>query len=358
MPSEFDAQYDAETILMPSFRPRLEQLFRDLLAAEEIRAHSVVCRVKTKESCLRKLQKSDTERPLSSLTDLLGLRVITYLSDEVAAAARIVEREFRIDTANSVDKIALMDPDRFGYLSLHYVAQIGDRRSGLPEYQSYAGLKFEIQIRSILQHAWAEIEHDLGYKSEAVVPKAIRRRFSRLAGLLELADDEFVAISQEMTVHQKAARKTISRGNLDVEIDQDSLYSFIQSSELATALDHAIAESMNRPYAAEAAPAYIGKQAERLLSVGFSTIGELSSYLASQEQLLRTFLKTLIAATQEARDKRAPDDNGIYTVTRKGIVLHYAYMLRTAQLNAEGQPTSEPQSLSNYLTELLKQASA
>jgi hypothetical protein len=61
----------------------------------------------------------------------------------------------------------------------------------LVEYSTHTGVQFEVQIRSTLQHAWAEIEHDRGYKSEVEVARAVRRRFSRLAGLLELADYEF-----------------------------------------------------------------------------------------------------------------------------------------------------------------------
>ena len=64
-------------------------------------------------------------------------------------------------------------------------------RMVLRENKAFEGLKCEIQIRSVLQHAWAEIEHDLGYKSELTIPKEVRRSFSRLAGLLELGDKEF-----------------------------------------------------------------------------------------------------------------------------------------------------------------------
>ena len=55
----------------------------------------------------------------------------------------------------------------------------------------------------MLQHAWAEIEHDLGYKSEIAIPKDIRRSFSRLAGLLEVADKEFQEIRDFLTEYQK-----------------------------------------------------------------------------------------------------------------------------------------------------------
>jgi ppGpp synthetase/RelA/SpoT-type nucleotidyltranferase len=168
------------------------------LEGKNIRVHSVTSRIKSKSSVRRKLERSAGKRTLGSLTDLLGIRVITYFPDEVNAVAAVIEREFMVDNDNSVDKRAILDPDRFGYLSLHYVLQLSDSRSTLPEYQAFRDLKFELQIRSILQHTWAEIEHDLGYHSEVALPAEVRRRFARLAGLLELADSEFLGIREQL----------------------------------------------------------------------------------------------------------------------------------------------------------------
>ena len=67
----------------------------------------------------------------------------------------------------------------------------GTRRSPQP-------VKLEIQIRSILQHAWAEIEHDLCYKNSTPLPRKIKRRMYRLAGVLELADKEFSAVKYDL----------------------------------------------------------------------------------------------------------------------------------------------------------------
>lgn len=91
-------------------------------------------------------------------------------------------------------------------------------------------MKAEIQIRSILQHAWAEIEHDLGYKS--TVPSPVRRRFSRLAGLLELADEEFIRIKQELLEYEEGLSKQIKESPEDVKIDKLSLKQFLLDSEI------------------------------------------------------------------------------------------------------------------------------
>ena len=86
----------------------------------------------------------------------------------------------------------------------------------------------EVQARTILQHAWAEIEHDIQYKSSATIPHDIKPRLMALAGLLELADREFQAIQDaDRDLTQQVASK-ITRGELeDIEITSASLRSYL-----------------------------------------------------------------------------------------------------------------------------------
>ena len=238
---EFEDAYRTQLGLRSDLGTTVERILRELLEAEAISTLSITHRVKTRESALKKLAtKSLTS--IEQMTDVIGLRVITYLRDEVDAVARLVEREFKIDTENSVDKRAALDPDRFGYLSVHYVASLSAARVSLPEYRRFDDVRFELQIRSVLQHAWAEIEHDIGYKSESAVPRSERRAFSRLAGLLELADNEFVRIRDRLAVRQATIVEEVARGDVDVEIDQDAIYALITSGDATLErLDLAIA---------------------------------------------------------------------------------------------------------------------
>ena len=71
------------------------------------------------------------------------------------------------------------------------------------EYSAYKDIIFELQIRTTLQHSWAEIEHGLGYKSQYEIPKDIRRRLTRLSASLELLDEEFVHIAKEVDEYNK-----------------------------------------------------------------------------------------------------------------------------------------------------------
>ncbi len=179
------------------FAERCELLIRQILDRRGIRVHSVTCRAKESDKLMAKLLRPDKSyKRLADVTDLAGVRIITHLEDEVDQVAEIIRKQFRVIPELSIDKGAIQDPDRFGYVSLHYVVRLAAKRAQLGKYKEYKDLLCEIQIRSILQHAWAEIEHDLGYKTAAAVPKHIRRRFSRLAALLETADEEFLRDSR------------------------------------------------------------------------------------------------------------------------------------------------------------------
>ena len=173
-------EYDNQCALYTEFTEKVEKLVEDLVKEKGARVHSITSRVKKKADLQRKLERPEEKyAKLSDVTDISGIRVITYFADEVDIVAEIIKREFDIDMEHSVDKRVLLDPDRFGYLSLHYVAKLPARRLKLTEYQRFSDCKVEIQIRSILQHTWAEIEHDLGYKSKLAIPRDIRRRFSQ-----------------------------------------------------------------------------------------------------------------------------------------------------------------------------------
>lgn len=217
-------------------------LIERLLSVNGIAVHSITQRCKTVESLSRKVEKKSTYDSLVEITDLAGIRIITLFSEDVDVVAKLIEREFTIDLKNSIDKRASLDPDRFGYLSLHYVASLNNSRGKLQEYSGFGKLKIEIQIRSILQHTWAEIEHDIGYKSTVEVPRQIRRRFSRLAGLLELADQEFIGIRKDLDAYALSIKEQMKGGGEEVLIDKVTLSNFIETNKFCSKVDGEIAE--------------------------------------------------------------------------------------------------------------------
>jgi ppGpp synthetase/RelA/SpoT-type nucleotidyltranferase len=180
---------------------------------------SIESRVKAYDSLAGKLElKGQKYKSLSDITDILGMRVITFYIDDVDKVASAVERLFTIDWDNSVDKRKIHEIDSFGYLSLHYICSV----PGFP-------YRFEIQMRTLLQHAWANMDHDTGYKSGVEIPKRYMRNMSRLAGMLELVDDEFSKIRIELTDYRRRVQALVRSGNLDeVPIDGDTFRSYLE----------------------------------------------------------------------------------------------------------------------------------
>jgi ppGpp synthetase/RelA/SpoT-type nucleotidyltranferase len=175
-------------------------------------------RVKTEDSLAGKLElKGNKYKTLADITDIIGIRVITFYSDDVDKVSSAIDRLFDIDWTNTIDKRKLHEIDSFGYMSLHYICSQGD----FP-------YRFEIQIRTILQHAWANINHDTGYKSGIEVPKNYLRNLNRLAGMLELADEQFSRIRSELADYRRRVKALVASGNLDdVPLDGDSYRSYL-----------------------------------------------------------------------------------------------------------------------------------
>lgn len=236
-------EYDEQYRNYSSFSNSLKSLIERFLLNAGVEVHTIATRVKDRKSLEKKIITKERYNKLSDITDIVGVRIITHYSDDVDKIARVIEKEFLVDKENSIDKRATLDPDRFGYLSLHYIVGLKKDRINLAEYSHFKDIKAEIQIRSILQHTWAEIEHDTGYKSNTGVPDAIRRKFSRLAGLLEIADDEFVEIKKKLERHKNKIEKDIKKGSDNIPLDKISLIEYLNRSDVIEKVIKTIQES-------------------------------------------------------------------------------------------------------------------
>ena len=216
-------------LLLQEFRDKRQELLQldnhvfelisQTLKQQGIELNSIEHRIKTVESLAGKLErKGEKYHQLSDITDLIGLRIVTFYTDDVDKVAAIISQLFDIDWANSVDKRKLHDLNSFGYNSLHYICSL--HRGSFP---------FEIQIRTALQHTWSAIEHDIGYKGAVKLPPQYRRQFSRLAGMLELADDEFSRLRTTMTEYRRQIQTLVKSGNLsEVALSTDSFRSYLE----------------------------------------------------------------------------------------------------------------------------------
>lgn len=237
-------EFRAKRATYASLGATCEDLLARLLSNSGLQIHEITHRVKSLPSLSGKIGRSDNKyTELGEITDLVGLRITTYFEDDVDQIAKLIESQFVVDKVNSVDKRMALDSDRFGYQSLHYVVSLSPERIQLDEYRRCQGLKIEIQIRSILQHAWAEIEHDLGYKAAGEVPRGIKRRFARVAGLLEVADSEFTGLRRELKSYEESVSGRIKSAPDTVGIDLASLASAYDQVAVFADLDAAIAST-------------------------------------------------------------------------------------------------------------------
>lgn len=230
-------EYQRENHKYEEFRKRAERLLSDLINSTKIKIHSVTSRSKSVDGLdMKMVRKGYPYARLHEITDLVGIRIITLFEDDIDRIAEIIESEFLIDRPNCVDK-RKMNESTFGYRSLHYVISLSEERILLPEYRAFDGLKAEVQIRSILQHSWAEIEHDLGYKGDIEIPGPAKRSFHRVAALLELADIEFSKLRQQLETIQKKIKEDLSSDPKAVRITYESIKAYIQNSGLVRDLE-------------------------------------------------------------------------------------------------------------------------
>jgi hypothetical protein len=207
--------------------------------------------------------KGSKYKTIDDVTDLVGLRVITFYTDEVDKVAAIAKRIFDIDWQESVDK-RKHQLNAFGYNSLHYICRL---KTGSP--------RFELQMRTALQHVWSTIEHDTGYKGDVMIPSEYRRQFSRLAGMLELIDDEFSRLRIVLTDYRRQIQSLVKNGQLDdVPLSADSFRSYLDLRPFDR-LNGRIA-AVNQ---AEIYPVSMMPYLKLLESFGLETLGDVQRFI-------------------------------------------------------------------------------
>ena len=223
-------EYRAKQPIFERLKVVVEEQLRRCLDENNILVSGLEARIKTEKSLSGKLElKGYKYNTLDDITDILGARIITFYSDEVDLISALVEKLFDIDWENSVDKRKMLETDRFGYLSLHYVCRIPESLYKDPAMPELNQIRFELQMRSTLQHVWANMYHDMGYKSEVEIPVEYQRNMSRLAGMLELADEQFSRIRREINDYRRNVQSLVASGNFnEVPLNGDTFRSYLE----------------------------------------------------------------------------------------------------------------------------------
>jgi putative GTP pyrophosphokinase len=203
---------------------------REALSGFPVALHSVTGRAKKPDSASEKVRRKSYGRPKSQMTDVIGVRVIASYAQGVEEVVSLLRDRYVIDEKNSVDKREDLRVKEVGYRSVHLVLSLGKVGKTGSAGELLANMKIEVQVRSIVDHAWAEIDHQLRYKSGVNLPKDIERRFAALAGALELVDQEFNSLANGLvTLVERYEERYNNDELMDVEFDSARLLGFVMA---------------------------------------------------------------------------------------------------------------------------------
>lgn len=258
--------------LYEEMRKAVEKILHDMARKNNIYLTGLETRVKAVDSLAGKLElKGQKYQSLFDLTDLVGARIITFYIDEIDKVAALVDKTFDIDWKNSVDKRKMHELDSFGYSSLHYICSIPKSLYYNEEYPEINEIRFEVQMRSALQHVWATLNHDTGYKTGVEVPYEYLRNMNRLAGMLELADEQFSLIRSGINDYRRKVQALVHDGDFEkVPLDGDTFKSYLQLKPFSK-LNKKIA-SINQ---AEIHEASCMQYLAALKAMGLNTLGDI-----------------------------------------------------------------------------------
>jgi putative GTP pyrophosphokinase len=202
---QYDADFSVREIIVKELEAGIEKLVLELPSHLTIKG-----RVKSFQSFFKKYLRYLNEVSndgLPIIPDQIGVRIICPFIEDTAAVEKLIKTNFEV--AEIEKKGSTYSFKEFGYESIHFLvrlpAEIGDK------YINSAGDTFtgdivEIQIRTILQDAWAEVEHELVYKAEfRPFDHPMKRKLAAINASLSLADTIF----QEIRTYQRNFNKQL-----------------------------------------------------------------------------------------------------------------------------------------------------
>ncbi|MCY4614298.1 MAG: RelA/SpoT domain-containing protein [Nitrospira sp.] len=189
---EFRREYEQR---LPDFERITDEIANSLqygLSEKKIQVDAVRGRVKEFDSFMEKIRRKNLQNPFQEINDIVGIRVICLYRDDIEKIQNIVCDAFAVISDD--DKTDSTESDRFGYAGSHIIARLDNKQNAsLPP--NLHNLRFEIQIRTIAQHAWASISHHLFYKKSDKTPKDLHA----ISALFYVADSHFLLLRNEQS---------------------------------------------------------------------------------------------------------------------------------------------------------------
>ncbi len=219
--------YEKQRGYLEALADSISRACEAVLTCNDVPYHSVKARVKSIPSTLDKIVRKRYEHSLQQVEDLVGVRVICLYPRHIDPIVSLLEHEFTV--LEKVDKRPAPGTTQFGYSSVHLICTLMNTpRANLPEHTGMQDIRFEIQVRTILQEAWAEIEHGLIYKSEGSAPEEIGRQIARVSAVLEMADEDFQRVYDLRETYVQKLKETDLKELSDEPLNADSLMEVIE----------------------------------------------------------------------------------------------------------------------------------
>ena len=216
---ELEKEYIQLKTLCDNFSIEVTRQITKLLDDNEIKlAVPIQFRTKSWDSIRNKCEQGrfTVKKTVLELQDLIGIRLILLFKRDLIRVSKLVENHFLVvKKYNTEDRL---EENQFGYLSIHEIVELQKEWLKVPTLAPFKELKCEIQIRTLVQHAWSEASHMFQYKNEADVPKPLKRTIGRLSALLETVDLEF-----ERVLTERDKYKENIATNSPIENDEEKL---------------------------------------------------------------------------------------------------------------------------------------
>ena len=286
--NELGLRYVESLTLYEEFASRIRNLIQDLVELENIEFYAIEGWAESPASLLHLLASLE-ENDLAGV-DLVRVRVLLRFPEDVLKVEQLISSEFEVEPSRSLPSSseALNDPQRFGYPAVVYILGLNESRSHLREWRKYRDLSFRLELRTLLQEAWASILPRVRHSAAGLDERKLTRELNLLSGLLEKADDGFLTLrkvihDEELLVPQKPKPEPSEVPEAEKLFTDEELYRlFREDNTLLTRLNE-LALSAGFPEfspSAEYLRESFGHMCIILREAGIDTLSEVKAFLA------------------------------------------------------------------------------
>jgi putative GTP pyrophosphokinase len=225
--AEIRSRYESIKSLYERLLVEIETTLRSEFALQDITPSAIHARVKDPDRLVEKVSRKSYEDPFVQNEDFAGMRIVCLFTEELPLVDAIIRRVFAV--LSMENKSAALEVDRMGYEGRHYIVTSRDDWHG-PRYTDIKGLPCEIQLRTICQDTWAQIDRHLDYPKSGALDPPTRRELNRMAALLETAQSSFDGVKAKRAAYaRKVSPSEQSRSDFLLQpVDRETVRAYAE----------------------------------------------------------------------------------------------------------------------------------